>query len=41
MELAVKAIRSASRRDAMSGDGIDLLVVTSEGMESKHIPIVE
>ncbi len=41
MELAIKAIRSASRRDAMSGDGIDLLVVTSEGMESKHIPMAE
>jgi proteasome beta subunit len=39
MELAVKAIRSASRRDAMSGDGIDLLVVTSKGIESKHIPL--
>ncbi|MFW9934874.1 MAG: proteasome subunit beta [Candidatus Thorarchaeota archaeon] len=39
MELAVKAIRSATRRDAMSGDGIDLLVVTSKGIESKHIPL--
>jgi len=41
MELAVKAIRSATRRDSMSGDGIDLLVVTLEGMESKHIPFAE
>ncbi len=41
MELAVKAIRSATRRDAMSGDGIDLLVVTSDGLESKHIPLAE
>jgi proteasome beta subunit len=41
MELAVKAIRSATRRDAMSGDGIDLLVVTADGMESKHIPLTE
>jgi proteasome beta subunit len=39
MELAVKAIRSATRRDAMSGDGIDLLVVTSKGIESQHIPL--
>ncbi|MFX1575946.1 MAG: proteasome subunit beta [Promethearchaeota archaeon] len=39
MELAVKAIRSATRRDAMSGDGIDLLVVTSKGIESKHIQL--
>lgn len=41
MELAIKAIRSATRRDAMSGDGIDLLIVTSDGLESKHIPIAE
>lgn len=41
MNLAVKAIRSATRRDAMSGDGIDLLVVTADGMESKHIPLAE
>lgn len=39
MELAVKAIRSAARRDAMSGDGIDLLVVSPKGIESKHIPL--
>ncbi len=41
MELAVKAIRSATRRDTMSGEGIDLLVVTPEGIESKHIPVAE
>jgi proteasome beta subunit len=41
MELAIKAIRSATRRDAMSGDGIDLLVVTHKGIESKHIPLTE
>jgi proteasome beta subunit len=41
MELATKAIRSATRRDAMSGDGIDLLVVTHKGIESKHIPLTE
>jgi proteasome beta subunit len=39
IQLAVKAIRSAARRDAMSGEGIDLLVVTPEGIESKHFPM--
>jgi len=39
IELAVKAIRSASRRDAMSGEGIDLLIVTPEGIESQHFPM--
>ncbi|MHA2314616.1 MAG: proteasome subunit beta [Candidatus Hermodarchaeia archaeon] len=41
IQLAVKAIRSATRRDAMSGEGIDLLIVTPEGIESKHFPIAE
>jgi proteasome beta subunit len=31
-ELVVKAIKSAISRDAMSGDGIDFLLVTKEGM---------
>lgn len=39
IQLAVKAIRSATRRDAMSGEGIDLLIVTPEGIESKHFPM--
>ncbi|MFX0079085.1 MAG: proteasome subunit beta [Candidatus Hermodarchaeota archaeon] len=41
IQLAVKAIRSATRRDAMSGEGIDLLIVTPEGIESKHYPLDE
>ena len=41
IQLAVKAIRSATRRDAMSGEGIDLLIVTPEGIESKHFPLAE
>ncbi len=41
IELAVKAIRSAARRDSMSGEGIDLLIVTPEGIESKHFPLAE
>lgn len=41
VNLAIKAIRSATRRDAMSGDGIDILVVTPEGIEEKHYPLAE
>jgi len=39
--LAVKAIRSATRRDAMAGDGIDLLSVTRQGITEKHYPLME
>ncbi len=31
-ELVVKAIKSAISRDAMSGDGIDFLIITKDGM---------
>ncbi len=41
VELAVKAIRSATRRDAMSGDGIDILVVTHSGVKTKEVPLTE
>ncbi|MFX1490663.1 MAG: proteasome subunit beta [Promethearchaeota archaeon] len=41
IDLAVKAIRSATRRDAMSGDGIDLLIVTPGGIETKHLSLAE
>jgi proteasome beta subunit len=34
--LAIKAIKAATRRDAMSGDGIDLLIVTPGGIETQH-----
>lgn len=36
VKLAIKAIKSATRRDAMSGEGIDLLIVTKAGIESQH-----
>jgi len=36
VELAVKAIRAATKRDAMSGDGIDIIVVTAGGIEEKE-----
>jgi proteasome beta subunit len=41
VKLAVKAIRSATRRDAMSGDGIDLLVVTPSGVKTKEFSLKE
>lgn len=41
VELAVKAIKSATRRDAMSGDGINLLIVTPEGIEAKEFELNE
>jgi proteasome beta subunit len=34
-ELVVKAVKSAISRDAMSGDGIDLLIITKEGMSEE------
>ncbi len=40
-KLAVKAIRSATKRDAMSGDGIDLLIVTDQGIEAKKFSLNE
>ncbi|MEM0083735.1 MAG: hypothetical protein QW102_04355, partial [Candidatus Nezhaarchaeales archaeon] len=33
--LATRAVRAAIERDALSGDGIDLLVITKEGVEEK------
>lgn len=36
-ELAVKAIRSAISRDAASGDGVDMLVITKDGSKEESI----
>jgi len=38
-ELAVKAIKAAISRDVMSGDGVDLAIVTSEGVCEERIPL--
>jgi len=35
--LAKRAIKSAISRDAMSGDGIDLLIITKDGIEEESI----
>ena len=36
-ELALRAIKSAISRDAISGDGVDMLVITANGMEEESI----
>lgn len=36
-DLVLKAIKSAVRRDAMSGNGIDLLIITKEGITENTI----
>jgi proteasome beta subunit len=38
-ELALNAIRSAVARDVVSGDGVDILVITSEGIEERSFPM--
>jgi proteasome beta subunit len=36
-ELAVKAIKSSIQRDSSSGDGIDLLMITSNGHREESL----
>ncbi|PVX23150.1 MAG: proteasome endopeptidase complex, archaeal, beta subunit [Candidatus Bathyarchaeum sp.] len=36
-KLVLRAIKSAVRRDSMSGDGVDLLIVTKEGVQEETI----
>ncbi len=38
-ELAVKSVKSAFSRDAMSGDGIDVLVISKEGIREEFIKV--
>ena len=40
-KLVEKAIRNSIKRDAMSGNGIDLLIITKDGSEEKSIEITE
>ena len=37
-EIAVKAIRSAIKRDVSSGDGVDLLFVSKDGIREETAP---
>ena len=39
VELAKRAMIAAIERDAMSGDGIDILVVTEEGTKEEFVPL--
>ncbi|HEX7033041.1 MAG TPA: proteasome subunit beta [Nitrososphaera sp.] len=38
-ELAIRAIKSAIQRDAASGDGIDILVISKNGQREETIPL--
>ncbi|RLF08455.1 MAG: proteasome endopeptidase complex, archaeal, beta subunit [Thermoprotei archaeon] len=38
-KLAIKSVKSAFSRDAMSGDGIDILVIKKEGTEEEFIRV--
>jgi proteasome beta subunit len=38
VQLALKAIKAAIARDAISGDGIDLLILKADGFEERTIP---
>ena len=39
VDLATKAMKEAIERDALSGDGIDLLIIDKAGKEEKFIPL--
>jgi len=41
VKLVEKAIRNSIKRDAMSGNGIDLLIITIDGAEERRIEIKE
>jgi len=41
VKLVEKAIRNSIKRDAMSGNGIDLLIITKDGAKEKFIEITE
>jgi len=41
VKLVEKAIKSSIKRDAMSGNGIDLLIIKKDGATEKHIEIDE
>ena len=40
-DLAVKSIRSAIKRDVSSGDGVDLLYATKQGVREETVPLVQ
>jgi len=38
-ELVIKAIKEAAERDAVSGDGIDVLVISKSGIKEEFVPL--
>ncbi len=40
-KLVKKAILNSTKRDAMTGNGIDLLIITEDGSKEKQIEIQE
>jgi len=36
-ELAVRAMKSALSRDSMSGNGVDFLIITKEGVKEESM----
>jgi proteasome beta subunit len=38
VEIAERAMRAAIERDALSGDGIDILIISDSGTEEKFVP---
>ena len=36
-KLVIKTLKSAVRRDSMSGDGVDLLIITKDGTKEESI----
>jgi len=36
-DLVIRSIKSAISRDAMSGDGVDFLIITNEGIKEESI----
>ena len=41
VKLVEKAIRNSTKRDAMTGNGIDILIITEKGAEEKYFEIKE
>ncbi|MFX1417651.1 MAG: proteasome subunit beta [Promethearchaeota archaeon] len=41
IKLVEKAIRNSTKRDAMTGNGIDILIITEKGAEEKYFEIKE
>lgn len=37
--LALKAVKAAFSRDAVSGDGVDLLIISNDGVKEEFIPV--